>query len=310
LKTEERFLQDFPEFAGRIAHQLMQAGAQIKPPELPDGVGEEQGQLIDDVREVWEDLNRVMELGTIRATLLNFHPWPIMPSGPHHTSRVIPACNIGEPYALYVFDTPAIDLADRGAKWKVTGIWPIQLARDVIAQNDPRHGGLVCYRGTGLPGKLRDEEANADVKAATAEARKIQMEYYFALAQEAQKAMQNKDTVRNITTRHRLAAQYLHHWKLIKDLPEWITARTTLEDAPKTFCDGCGKEVSPLGFKCSACEYITNPAMAYEKGEIDEEHRSLPRLTRPQLDGLGLHHIQTLTERRNEARKAAKEARK
>lgn len=127
-----------------------------------------------------------------------------------------------------------------------------------------------------------------------------------------------KIAFRQITPNDRLMARWLHNRGIFATLPQWV-----VEERPDSYkamtCPKCGKDVEttkidgvvkPKGFACTTCSYILDGLRAFEAGEITDEHVSLKRHTREDLDAAGLKHVKTLAEERAAAERAAKKAEK
>lgn len=271
------------------------------------GRNEEEDEKLAEVRKVHR---RMSEVGTIPATIVWLHPWLGQGDGRYlmYGDMTIPACPIGQVYAVKIIRHYKVDIEDKGGRFGADVITPIALANDLHQQFDKlKRGGMFRYMGDHNPGeqtKTRDAEMKMWDRA-----KKEQVRYYrqeFRVAESyAQQGLRNG--IKNITDNHRDIAKWLLHYKYITNLPPWVTATRDEGDIPDT-CPRCGADVSEVGFACRSCPYIIDPYRAFQANEIEEEHHSLRRLSREQLNELGLQHVQTLEEYRTRARNGSSEA--
>jgi hypothetical protein len=309
MARRAEFAKLFPNEAAAVdATIINQLPGGVAPQEVIlniQGRNEEEDEKLAEVRKVHR---RMAEVGTIPATIVWMHPWPGQGDGRYlmYDDMKIEACPIGQTYITKVIRHYKVDLEDKGGRFGADVITPIALANDLHAQFEKlRRGGCCRYMGDHLPGeapKTRDEELKM-VNKAKAE----QVRYYRQLFREAEGFFQQpaRHGLRNITENHRLAATWLTHYHYLPLIPAWVTASREEGDIPES-CARCGKDVSEAGFACGDCGYIIDPARAYRANEIEEEHHSLRRLTRDQLDELGLQHVQTAEEYRAGRRETPK----
>lgn len=261
------------------------------------GRNEEEDEKLAEVRKVHR---RMAEVGTIPATIIWMHPWPGQADGRYlmYDDMSIPVCPIGQSYVQKIIRHYKIDIEDKGGRFGADVITPIALANDIHQQFERlKRGGLFRYMGDHLPGenpKTREKEMGDWDKA-----KKAQIRYYRQLFREAEQFFQqpSRHGLRNITENHRLAASWLTHFKYVPILPAWVTATREEADIPE-MCPKCGSDISAAGYACSKCGNIIDPVRAYQDGEIEEDHHAMRRLSREQLDELGLQHIDTLEEYR------------
>jgi hypothetical protein len=270
------------------------------------GRNEEEDEKLAEVRKVHR---RMAESTIIPATVINLAPWPVQGQGAHlmYPNRRIPACPIGQAFERFVFVSYDIDLEDKGGRFGADAITPIALANDLVGQLRPqKRGGLFHYMGDHLPGenpKTKEEELKVWDKAKAEMVRYMKQKYREAEGFYQQPARKG---LSNIVEEHRLSCQWLLHYRFLTGIPAWLTATREEGDVPDA-CPGCGQEPG-AGFACGNCGYIMNPLSAYQLGEIDDDHHSLRRLTREQLDELGLDYVMTKDEYREERRKQVAES--
>jgi hypothetical protein len=298
LARRDEFARAYPSVSAGIAQQI----SRTLPPGvvIPTvGVNEDEEEKLSEVRKVHR---RMSEQGTIPATLLNLHPWQVRAQGVHCMYTEIEACPIGEAYKQHIFNTYKIDIEDKGGRFGADVVTPITLARDFLNQHIPlKWGGLVVYMGDHRPGE-RPETREEELKMLD-KAKREQVRFYKGLYQQAEAEFHvpSRAGLRNITSMHRLATQYLMHYHMVKMVPAWLS-ETRDEETILAHCPSCGAEPNADAFKCT-CGYVVDAYRAFQLGEIEDEHHSLRRLTREQLDQLGLKHVKTMDEFRKDKKK-------
>lgn len=302
-----QFAKDFPTHAAAFDKAILanlpddiNAREVIIPVE---GRNDEEDEKLAEVRKVHR---RMAESGTIPATIVSLLPWEVQGTGVHlmYSDMTIPRCPIGDAYVLKVIDVYKVDIEDKGGRFGADVVTPIAMANDIIRQLQPqKRGGMFHYMGNHRPGenpKTRDLELKAMDKA-----KKEMVRYFRQLYREAEGFYQQSSRrgLVNIVEGHRLACQWLLHYRYISQVPAWLTATREEGDVPDA-CTSCGAEAGG-GFSCTGCGYIFDPLVAYQAGEIEDDHHSLRRLSREQLDQIGLEYVMTKDEYRAARRKEA-----
>ena len=105
---------------------------------------------------------------------------------------------------------------------------------------------------------------------------------------------------RNIHESHRQAVRILLLYKKIAKEPEWMDTMVATEEIQPD-CPRCMAEIKKGQPLCVACGEVINPVIALEKNLIDEHHISLERLTRADVEALGISAFvaETADERPN-----------
>jgi hypothetical protein len=286
--------------------QVAMADAPIAQPGR--GRSEEEQRLLDDVDNVHRHM---AEIGSIPATIVNVTPLTLRAQGQHTSHIEVPSCPPGEGFNVHVEKAYSIDFKDNFGSYTPRPITAISKARDFVEQQKRlERGGVFCYLGDHLPGKNPDPKKAAEERKELEKARKDWTNWCRKMVQEANTewARPNKQGAMNISELHRMAAQYLLHYKMLNKEPDWLTVIKPEADIVPP-CPRCGSEVNPGAFACKGCNYILDPVAAYEAGEIDDDNVALRRAKRADLDRLGLKSVKTLEEIRKEReKKAAKEA--
>lgn len=274
---------------------------------IPIGSGrnDEEDEKLQEVQKVHR---RMSEVGTLAATVVNMLPWPVQASGIHlmYDDMRIPACPIDQPYILKVISIYKVDLEDKGGRFGADVVTPIAMANDIVRQMQPmKRGGMFQYVGDHRPGE-NPNPVKREWELKQMDLMKRMMVKHFRIKYreaEAYYQQNNRRGLMNIVDEHRLSTQWLLYHRLLTTQPTWLTATREEADVPDS-CSSCGQETG-AGFGCSNCGYILNPMAAFLAEEIEDDHQSLRRLTREQLDELGLNYVQTSAEYRAMRRQQA-----
>lgn len=228
--------------------------------------------------------------GIQAATILNFLPIPLVVNSPMEELKVrIPPAPLPEEgkdaFSFHVWSEPAIVVKDMGENLRTPiDYMPVQLAKAFLDEYR-EFGGVVMFRG------IPDAEtlSRPDVREAIEAAKEAMVQWMLKKVEEAngQWNTPNNSGVRNIVTLHRWCAQRLYDLGIIDELPEWITPSKKLKDVAAK-CPVCQTIPKPGAVECLACHYILDPVTAFLKNIINEEDASLERLTRKQVEDLGI----------------------
>lgn len=282
------FAQNFPDLAA-------QADA-VATGKRNTRVSEAQEELLKSI----ENMHLLMrEVGVRPATVINLWPIDIHSTGPITSNFTIPKCPLGQSWSKTVIGSYSTDVVTRtDGKQEVRPIPPIQIAKDILQQHSQNDGwikgGLVIYMGDHEPNKKNLEDIEAARKSMLAHFRKLVNDANLEFARP------DKSGRRNITDIHRIAAEYLLHYKILKERPQW-TVETRDEGDVQVMCPACGAEPNKGAFQCKQCGWIVDPMKAYEVGAIDAKDVAMTRLTRDQLNVLGISKEivpETLDERK------------
>lgn len=253
----------------------------------PSGQGRARNAQFDGLRASME--NRHRATGIDPATILNFSPIPLIVNSPMTELRVrikpAPAAGAGSDlFSFHTWHNPSIEVMQLGDN--ISQPWdymPIQLAQAFMDEYREM-GGVVMFKG------IPDEEtlARPDVVAMIAEARETMYVWMRTKVEEANAEWNspNHQGAKNIVTLHRECALCLKEQGLIDNMPEWVTEARKLTDVAKK-CPSCALLPAIGAVRC-ACGYILDPAKAYLIGDINEEDASLERLTRLEVEELGI----------------------
>ena len=268
------------------------------------------------------------------CTLVNLYPMPTSPTGYVYDSvcrQVLPAPLEDEgatwftrekdglrlPYSVHVQTTYYLDRLQKEDEGQdIQEILPLELMQGIVDQQNGStggggrtRGGMFCVIGAKVDpfedwkaaAFLGRESQQMTVRDAFTAAFSMMMTNFDVLYQEAEQhwAEKHSQMGRRITKEHRIAARYMKMAGVIPKLPSWIEARVK-GGVPTPICPECGTEGNPGAPFCKACKAIIDPFEAYKRKLIDPFDpvgaRALRRLSREQLDELGLEDLETHEE--------------
>lgn len=232
---------------------------------------------------------RLKATGVPVSTVLNFLPYQLAVNSPMTSlKKVIPAAPLPgmgkDEFSFHTFENIDIIAIDEGedelSPWELV---PRQLA-DTYQQEYLHCGGVVVIDSYPTSEALELPE----VQEAIATAKEKMIQYLHRMVNEgmAEWMKNNESGRKNVDERHHIAGRYLHAAGFIEELPAYMLKVRTASDVQKK-CTVCGK-VPDVGMSICGCGYVLDPAAAYRAGAIDEEHVSLERLTREQVEELGI----------------------
>ena len=242
--------------------------------------------------------SRLNQVGVAHATVVTFLPIVL-----HTDSLLDPskASNgkIGPPkdkddFAVYTFKHAFIEPGRRGADSPLlaTDWHPIQMANE-FPKLYPQ--GVFSFRG--IPQDLNDPKWLATVSAeeqhfgqtygqvmeSTRKAAIAWMHEHLRYGNERDRQKQEP------TLPQKASARRLLHLGYIKEMPKWVEQqRDTGVKIP--VCPKCQKPSEPGAPSCTnaGCGYIIDPRKAYEIQAIGEDHGSLERLTRKEVEEMNI----------------------
>ena len=242
--------------------------------------------------------SRLNQVGVAHATVVTFLPVVL-----HTDSLLIPsrASNgkIGPPkdkedYAVYVFKDAFIEPGRRGADSPLlaTDWHPIQMANE-FPKLYPQ--GVLVFRG--IPSDLHDpkwlntvstEEQHfgqtyGHVMEATRKAAIAWMHEHLRYGNERDRQKQEP------TLPQKAAARRLLHLGYIKEMPKWVEQQRDV-GVKIPVCPKCQKPSEPGAPSCTnaGCGYIIDPRKAYEISAVGEDDLSMERLTRKEVEEMGI----------------------
>ena len=237
---------------------------------------------------------RLNQVGVAWATVVTFLPIVLHTDSLLNPSRASNG-KIGPPrdkedYATYIFKDAFIEPGRRGADSPLlaTDWHPIQMANE-FPKLYPQ--GVFSFRG--IPSDLMDpkwlatvstEEQHAgqtygQVMENTRKASVAWMQEHLRYGNERDRQKQEP------TLPQKAAARRLLHLGFIKEMPTWVEQQRDTGIKIPT-CPKCQKPSEPGAPSCTnaGCGYIIDPRKAYEISAIGEDHLSLERLTRKEVE--------------------------
>jgi hypothetical protein len=242
--------------------------------------------------------SRLNQVGVAHATVVTFLPVVL-----HTDSLLIPsrASNgkIGPPkdkedYAVYTFKDAFIEPGRRGADSPLlaTDWHPIQMANE-FPKLYPQ--GVFAFRG--IPSDLTDPKWLATVSTeeqhfgqtygqvmeATRKAAIAWMHEHLRYGNERDRQKQEP------TLPQKAAARRLLHLGYIKEMPKWVEQQRDV-GVKIPVCPKCQKPSEPGAPSCTnaGCGYIIDPRKAYEISAVGEDDLSMERLTRKEVEEMGI----------------------
>src|SRR6185437_4543248 len=122
--------QDRAEFASAFPAQAGAIEAEAQGKRLTSKSESEQ-LLLDSVYEMHDLMRRI---GVKPATVVNLWPVELHSSGPHVDHLNVPACPIGQEFTTFTIASYGTDVVDKGGRYDVKPILPIDLAKDILQQ--------------------------------------------------------------------------------------------------------------------------------------------------------------------------------
>ena len=244
--------------------------------------------LFDNLKEAM--YRRLDRTGVDAATIINMLPLPLIVNSPMGSIKnvIVPACSPGQEFTSHTWDEVYIDnmLSGEGTKtpWD---FHPIQMVDAFVEEYRPM-GGVVGFIGT-----LADYDLEQDIalRSAVEDAKSRMFVYGQEVLRDAESLWhhQNSAMKNAIVDKHRLFAQMLFDHRRLNKLPEWMKFERNDLDI-STVCPVCKAEPKKGAAICTTagCGYVLDPAAAFELKIIDEQSPVLERLTRVQVEEMGI----------------------
>jgi hypothetical protein len=241
---------------------------------------------------------RIAAVGEQPVTVVNLNPYFLMVNHPMFDGIKVAPCQDGKLYSALVIRS-VLHVVDTGLdhNHKPEEFWPIQLGNEFVFQYREK-GGVFLIKGN--IEKHPELEQTEEFKTKYHEAREALFEYCFTLKRAADNEWNTpqRSGARNIHESHRQAARILVAQKKIVKLPEWVDVLVATEDVQPE-CPRCQADTKKSQPLCVACGFVLDPAIAFERGLIDEFNSALERLTREQVAALSIsaYVAETVDER-------------
>jgi hypothetical protein len=237
-------------------------------------------------------LRRLAHTGTQPATLVNFLPTRLgVNSAMPDLQRKIPACTLNDEFVAYCWNKPIIEaIMSEGVRTPIDYV-PRQMAEEFLREYtmEGGPGGVMIFDGT-IEEFLVAKEREPQVQEAVELTKQQAIVWMMAKYQEAQNAWNtpNHQMSANITQIHRDCAARLKKLEQLGDHdPEWMDLKPT-QASISTICPICRLQARPGQLVCTNCTYTFDVAGAFRAKLINEESLLLERLTRDQVEELGV----------------------
>jgi hypothetical protein len=275
-----------PEFS--VAEQRALTQAQLaKPGEAP---GRPQDPMYQ--QRAATMYRRLQHTGTQPATIVNFLPVRLaVNSSLPALQHPIPACELEDDYRTYTWDEPIIEaIMSEGVRTPIDYV-PRQMAEEFLREytTEGGPGGVMIFDGTAQ----QFEEAMRSDPKTQARAREVVeqavkwMMFRFQQAQNWWNTPQHQMAA-NIGQQHRDCASRLRRIGRLGDHdPEWMDVNQT-QMVVQQKCPICTRYSEPGQIACANCAYTFDVAEAFRQKIIDENSGLLERLTREQVEELGV----------------------
>jgi hypothetical protein len=242
--------------------------------------------------------NRLRYLPVPPASVLNFLPITIVVNSPMQAVRGgVPSVEGKNEFASRTWTKLEIEpyhAGDRGRE--PHEFLPHQVAQ--AFQNEFPQGGVIWMQGT-----VEDIVNSEEGKKRIAKAKTDAVSYMRRQLEQGDRLWNapGGNSRPNITLLMRRCAQRLFDLGIVKRLPEWVNPEIDLEDVPTIVCV-CGKTPETNQTVRCSCGYILNVAEAYKRNIVDEESVELERLTRKEVEELGVSEYVAETRDEKQAR--------
>lgn len=253
------------------------------------------------------------------ASVINLHPFSVTAQGVLLKEPRIPGVSLEDdfwksslkiqlksgleiPFNQYVIANPEFTVSEKpadefdgAAMVKAKAWWPIDLAGDIVKQNNnlqPR-GGVFCYKGVHSP--LSNPATAAHEADIFEKSYAHAIAFYTSLFNEAERAYSsgNKELAKDITSYHRWTTRYLRKVGVLQEDPKWLTEVLSTGKGKPNICQNCGHQAHREAATCTECNFVINPFKAYQLGIIDLDtpgaNAALRRCTKSQLEELKLY---------------------
>lgn len=242
--------------------------------------------------------------GISAATIINMLPISLVVNSPMDKLkvRVPPALGANLDFTCHTWEECAIEVKYLGdgvnTPWE---FHPIQLA-EAFESEYYAFGGVVAITGFPTESNLA---ANREKIDACLERMYVWMMEKIIEANGFWNTA-NHGAAAAIVDVHRVCAMRMFELGRIPELPPWIQAQRSAS-AVEAKCPFCAFIPEPGAVICLKCSEVLDPAAAFARGKITEEHASLERLTRAEVEELGISaYVAETSDEKGERLKAGK----
>jgi hypothetical protein len=241
------------------------------------------------------------------VTILNLNPFPLKINGGIYFPDEVPACPLGQPYAVYLIRETRWGHKDLGCdaqnvmQMEPVPAIPLVLAAEYIreyVQQDGGFGGVLCYVGDQAPNTIKKgamirvpEVAYSDRGEFYVEVRErdfhetlnsIRKKRNASILQRLQSAntwYENDPQRMNVNDTHRDLARLALDEGLIPELPRWVMHANPATDKQPDPCPSCAVTPKAGAILCVNCGHIFDVVQAYKNGRIAYGSVEMDRLS-------------------------------
>ena len=276
---------------------------------MPDPLGKKpKGATVQEVNylnKLFASQQRIAMIGRQPVTVVNINPFQLMVNGPLFSDLRVAPNKAGQEYSALVIRDVKFDV-DQGLDRNHTPVefWPVQLAKEFETQYADK-GGVFFINGDLETNPELGHTQEFKAKYRSADGQLVAYCKRLKLNADNEWNTPNRSGARNIHPPHRIAAKILFDRKLLSKLPEWMEGDIAPEDVTDD-CRSC-KSATKKGQLLCTCGYVLDPFGAFQEGVIDEFNVSLERLTRAQVEAIGVSaFVAETVDERQERLKAGK----
>ena len=263
-------------------------------------------QQVEYFNQLISSQQRISMMQEQPVTVVNLNPYDLMVLHPLFDGLKVKANKEGDAFSALVIKTVKYQV-NQGLDRNHTPVefWPIQMAAEFSARYAEK-GGVFHINGN--LEKNPELQHTAEFKRLFKQAEESLISYCRKLkaAADNEWATPNRAGQRNIHFPHRQAARILLAKRLLSKVPEWMDGDVSREEDVVPDCPICKAEPKKGALVCPNCHYCLNPRGAFLAGIIPETDAALERLTRKDVEALGVSAFVAETADEKPKRLAAK----
>jgi hypothetical protein len=250
----------------------------------PKSTDERTVQYLD---KLFQSEERIKAIGRQPFSIVNLNPYPLMVLSPLFEGLRVDPCPEDKQYsALVIRDVKFEVHTGTDHNWTPIDRWPVMLAREFERQYAQK-GGVFIIKGDLQEMPEIEEAAEFKDKFKVAYEGLIRYAYKMKTDADTEWARPNRAGRSNVHAQHRMMVRILFKAGRIRNLPDWEDELLPT-DAAEPRCVACAADLKKGAYMCSACGRISDPIAAFLDGRISETDMSLERLTRKQVEELGV----------------------
>jgi hypothetical protein len=240
-------------------------------------------------------------LGMLRRRLRSTHitPVTIINTLPFRlaVNSVIPAlqqgvtaCPMDKEYSYFTWMDPVIEVSVQEGQKIPLDYNPLMMAEEYLREYRTI-GGVLLFEGTVEEFAEEISHPQSATRKAFEEADAQGLEWQLTRVRQANDYWNTPDhrMASNITELHRAcASRCMLRGRLGNTKPEWMDITRAVQEV-NPICPACSSpQAGADPARCKVCMHVINPAKAFVIGDIDEKNIALERLTRAQVEEMGI----------------------